>query len=42
MHFETPETMALKLAEEGIVVIHNQVQNFKSVFWDPSVALELP
>jgi methylated-DNA-protein-cysteine methyltransferase-like protein len=42
MHFETPETMALKLAEEGIMVQDNQVQNFKSVFWDPSVALELP
>ena len=34
-HFSTPTTMQERLEAEGLVVADNQVQNFKSVFWDP-------
>ncbi len=38
-HFETPDTMAEKLNLEGIIVKNDQIQNFKSHFWDPLLAL---
>lgn len=41
-HFENPEQMALLLKSEGIEVIGDQIQNFKKVFWDPSIELGLP
>jgi len=34
-HFETPDQMQLLLESEGVVVIDDQIQNFKEVFWDP-------
>lgn len=34
-HFSTPTTMEERLEAEGIVVIDNQVRDFKAVFWDP-------
>ncbi len=39
MHFETPTTMEERLRAEGIEVVDDQIQNFKSVFWDPFVEL---
>lgn len=38
-HFETPDTMQQSLEKEGIEVIENQIQNFASIFWDPSEEL---
>ena len=40
-HFETPETMAEKLSLEGVIVKNDQIQNFKTHFWDPFLALHL-
>lgn len=39
MHFATPTEMEEKLAQEGIEVKNDQIQNFKTVFWDPSEEL---
>ena len=38
-HFEGTNLMQQLLESEGIVVIDNQIQDFKAVFWDPSEAL---
>ncbi|MEZ4797228.1 MAG: MGMT family protein [Flavobacteriaceae bacterium] len=38
-HFEGTNLMQQLLESEGIVVIDNQVQDFKKVFWDPSKEL---
>ena len=35
MHFPTPTMMQEKLEAEGIEIIADEIQNFKSVFWDP-------
>jgi len=41
MHFSSPNEMQLLLEKEGIKVINDQVQNFKSLFWDPTKELKL-
>lgn len=38
-HFETPNTMKLRLEKEGIKVVKDQVQDFKNLFWDPAKEL---
>lgn len=38
-HFEGTNLMQQLLENEGVEVIDNQVQNFKSLFWDPSKEL---
>lgn len=35
-HFEGTNLMQQLLENEGIVVIDNQIQDFSTVFWDPS------
>ncbi len=40
-HFETPTRMEELLKKEGVKVVNNKVQNFKKVFWDPTIELEL-
>ena len=40
-HFDARNPMQVRLEEEGIKVIDNQIQNFKRVFWDPIIELEL-
>ncbi|HEY8367172.1 MAG TPA: MGMT family protein [Bacteroidia bacterium] len=40
MHFPAPGMQSL-LEREGIVVINDQIQNFKEVFWDPNTELSL-
>ena len=35
-HFEGTNLMQQLLENEGVVVIENQIQNFKEIFWDPS------
>lgn len=34
-HFETPTKMQELLEAEGIIIVDNQIQQFKTVFWDP-------
>ncbi len=41
MHFSNAEEMERLLQLEGIVVKEDCVVNFKQLFWDPSVELEL-
>ena len=38
-HFEGTHVMQQLLESEGIIVIDDQVQNFKELFWDPSAEL---
>ena len=40
-HFENPNEMQIRLQEEGVSVIEDQVQDFASVFWDPCEELGL-
>ena len=40
-HFGTPDLMQQLLENEGIAVENDRIQNFKTVFWDPSVELAL-
>lgn len=41
MHFETATLMEELLAKEGIEVKEDQIQNFKAVYWDPTLELGL-
>lgn len=38
-HFETPSTMKNRLEKEGDRIKKDQVQDFKSCFWDPILEL---
>jgi methylated-DNA-protein-cysteine methyltransferase-like protein len=38
-HFETPSTMKNRLEKEGVRIKKDQVQDFKSCFWDPILEL---
>ena len=40
-HFGGQDTMQQLLESEGLAVVNDQIVNFKDVFWDPSVELEL-
>jgi methylated-DNA-protein-cysteine methyltransferase related protein len=40
-HFAYPEQMKELLEQEGIVVIQDQVKDFKRIFWDPNQELSL-
>lgn len=40
-HFGTPDLMQQLLENEGVGVEKNQVKNFKILFWDPAIELEL-
>jgi methylated-DNA-protein-cysteine methyltransferase-like protein len=40
-HFNPPELMQKLLEDEGLAVEENQIKDFLSVFWDPSVELRL-
>lgn len=35
------DTMEQLLASEGVIVVDNQVQNFKELYWDPAIELKL-
>lgn len=39
-HFVTPTAMQEALEAEGVTVVADQVQHFRTLFWDPSVELE--
>jgi methylated-DNA-protein-cysteine methyltransferase related protein len=40
-HFETPFTMQILLEKEKIIVKEDKIVDFKKIFWDPSVELEI-
>ena len=40
MHFPSPTAMEERLRTEGLEISNDQIQNFKAVYWDPSVELE--
>lgn len=40
MHFEYPEQMQELLEKEGVVIKDDQVQDFKSKFWNPKTVTE--
>ncbi len=40
MHFSNPDEMENRLKEEGHLIVKDQIQNFSSVFWDPSLEIE--
>lgn len=40
-HFSPPEKMEQLLKKEGIKVKDDTVQDFKKIFWDPSLSLNL-
>ncbi|MEJ7778717.1 MAG: MGMT family protein [Daejeonella sp.] len=40
-HFGTPDLMQQLLENEGVNVEKDQVQDFKTLFWDPSIELEI-
>ena len=41
MHFETPLKMEELLAEEGVFVKNDKVVDFRNVFWDPVLELDV-
>jgi methylated-DNA-protein-cysteine methyltransferase-like protein len=40
-HFESPSRMQELLEAEGVQVLNDQVTNFKTLFWDPALELNL-
>jgi len=40
-HFHPPELMQQLLESEGVKVEDDKVVNFKSLFWDPAIELDL-
>ncbi|MCI4667186.1 MAG: MGMT family protein [Bacteroidia bacterium] len=40
-HFPPERPMEMALAEEGVTVIEDKVQNFEELFWDPAIELAL-
>ncbi|MBN9292551.1 MAG: MGMT family protein [Flavobacteriia bacterium] len=41
IHFDPPEMMEKRLQQEGISVKNDAVVDFKKIFWDPNVELEI-
>ena len=41
MHFANPMEMEVLLKKEGVEVKNDQITNFKAVFWDPNIELDL-
>lgn len=39
MHFETPVRMEELLTKEGIQVKDDQIMDFKTIYWDPTLEL---
>lgn len=40
-HFGTSDEMMKLLNDEGIQVLDDQVQSFKTIFWDPAAELDI-
>lgn len=41
MHFSDPNQMENLLKNEGVDIKNDQIVNFKEIYWDPSLELEL-
>ena len=41
MHFSSSDEMERLLEKEGVLVKNDCIVNFKQLFWDPSIELEL-
>lgn len=41
MHFSSPTAMQESLEKEGVKVVRDQIEEFETLFWDPSVELSL-
>ncbi len=41
MHFANPTEMEESLRKEGIIVENDQIVDFKTLFWDPSIELAI-
>ena len=41
MHFSNPMEMEVLLKKEGVKVEKDQITNFKEVFWNPNIELNL-
>lgn len=41
MHFADPNQMEQMLKAENVMVVNDQIQDWKVVFWDPSIELML-
>ena len=41
IHFAHPKEMEILLQKEGVEVKNDKILNFKKVFWDPSLELEI-
>ncbi len=41
MHFETPTKMEELLQSDGIEVQNDQIVNWKEIFWDPMIELQI-
>ena len=41
MHFDTPDRMQELLESEGVKVEKDVIVDFKQLFWDPTIELEL-
>ncbi|PKH49781.1 cysteine methyltransferase [Tenacibaculum sp. Bg11-29] len=39
-HFDGTNLMQQLLESEGIVVVNNQIQNFETIFWNPTKELQ--
>jgi methylated-DNA-protein-cysteine methyltransferase-like protein len=40
-HFSPPDLMQQLLENEGVKVVDDKVLDFKKIFWDPAIELEL-
>lgn len=40
-HFHTPDRMQKLLEQEGVKVKDDKIDDFKKLFWNPSIALQL-
>lgn len=40
-HFDTPELMQKRLENEGVVILNDKIVDWKNVFWDPFVELQI-
>lgn len=38
-HFATPDLMQKQLEMEGLTIINDKIQDFKTCFWDPTTEL---
>ena len=41
IHFSTPNEMQELLEADGLIVENDQIKDFKKIFWDPAVELEI-